>query len=156
MAVGILGYRAGTENRQLPLVDRWDGTAWSIQPAPDPGPNLQGLTLESVSCPSATACVAVGQAQTRGTKQNPGYSVPLAERWDGTGWTVDHSDARLARVSCTSATWCVAVGSSVVSWNGVSWTKESPPLLPSWLAGVSCTAGNTCTIVGDRFAERFS
>ncbi len=42
----------------LTLAERWDGTHWTIQPTPDP--STTESILYSVSCPSASACVAVG------------------------------------------------------------------------------------------------
>ena len=47
-------------NGQIPvtLTERWNGTAWAIQPGPHPG--AQGSSLAGVACPSASSCFAVG------------------------------------------------------------------------------------------------
>jgi hypothetical protein len=66
-----------------------------------------------VSCTSATACTAVGHYQN-----GAGTRVTLAERWDGTSWTIQPTPSlspnyfytTLSGVSCTSATACTAVG----------------------------------------------
>ncbi len=136
-AVGSYTSFVGTTGRQFALAERWDGTAWTIQPTPDlAGPN--GSSLEGVSCTSATACTAVGHY-----RNSAGKLVPLAERWNGTSWTVQSTpnptgagESSLQGVSCTSATACTAVGYSnsgatVVTlaerWNGTSWKIQSTP-----------------------------
>ncbi len=43
------------------LVESWNGTAWTVSPTPDK--NQGNNMLLGVSCPSAPACVAVGQYQ---------------------------------------------------------------------------------------------
>jgi hypothetical protein len=121
--------------------------------------------LTSVSCSSATECVAVGS----GFGGAPGTQLALAERWNGTSWTVQptHSprgavSSSLSGVSCPSSSMCVAVGSQTTSagrtfvlaerWNGVSWAVQAIPsprerTNPS-LSGVSCASANTCLAVG--------
>ncbi len=42
------------------LIDTFDGTAWTVTPAPDPNAFNFGSTLTNVSCTSAGACMAVG------------------------------------------------------------------------------------------------
>jgi hypothetical protein len=79
-AVGEFGAPAGT----LALAERWNGKTWAIQPTPNPPRgNLPGAVayLTAVSCPSATACVAVGQS-------NAGALV--AELWNGKTWAIQH------------------------------------------------------------------
>ena len=79
----------------------------------EPGSRGDITELNSVSCTSATNCVAVGdymdQADTSDTT--------LAEQWNGTSWTVLTTPSpvtfsALVSVSCPSATHCVAVGVS--------------------------------------------
>jgi hypothetical protein len=76
----VLGLPAGT----VTLAERWDGTRWAIQHTPNPRhSNLSGAataTLNAVSCPSATTCVAVGRSD----------SGTLAELWNGTTWAIQH------------------------------------------------------------------
>ena len=121
--------------------------------------------LRSVSCSSATECVAVGS----GFGGAPGTQLALAERWNGTSWTVQptHSpraavSSSLSGVSCPSSSMCVAVGSWTTStghtfvlserWNGVSWAVQAIPsprerTNPS-LSGVSCASAKACMAVG--------
>ncbi len=91
----------------------------------------------------------------------------LAERWNGSTWTVQKTpskgnSANLVSVSCGSSSECVAVGWYVESaktmplveiWNGESWKVKASATLPSeskegWFEGVSCAAAKACTAVG--------
>jgi hypothetical protein len=77
----------------------WNGTSWSQPVSIDPNTG----SLPSVSCPSATFCVAVDDFD--------------AFTWNGTSWSQPVSidlggNAYLNSVSCASATFCVAVDES--------------------------------------------
>jgi hypothetical protein len=146
------------------LAERWNGTAWSIERTPNPR-GASTSVLFAVSCPSATACVAVGNH-----KNGSGGHVMLAEAWDGTSWSImptpGPAKARrsfLFAVSCTSATDCVAVGSYQTAagkhvtlaerWDGTSWSVQPTPNAPaaagrSSLSGVSCVSASFCMAVG--------
>src|SRR6516165_4348081 len=96
-AVG--GYLNG--NVEESLVERWDGTSWTIQADAAPA----GTAMDSVSCTSSASCTAVGGGE--------------AEHWDGTSWTlqppmpIPHHATRgvaVPGVSCRSAVTCTAVG----------------------------------------------
>jgi hypothetical protein len=61
-------------------------------------------------------------------------------------------------VSCLSATSCIAVGgytnaagtqlALVQTWNGTSWTQDTPGPISASLASVSCSAATDCMAVG--------
>jgi hypothetical protein len=157
IAVGFGGNTSGG-----PLAERWNGTTWSTQPVPLPAGALGG-GLEGVSCASASACTAAGLWQ-----DSPFGELPLAERWDGTSWSLQKPPAPaggqavlLAGVSCPSATSCTAVGSYQASgvaltlaeaWDGSSWSIQ-PTANPagadeSNLSGVACRSAGACTAVG--------
>ncbi len=105
-------------------------------------------------------CTAVG------SYSNGGNSVTLAERWDGTSWTVQPTPSpgqndNLTSVSCTSDIACTAAGyennagtqvTLAERWDGTSWTVEPTPSLSpnpyNTLFGVSCTSPAACTAVG--------
>ena len=126
----------------------------------------QGTALQSelygASCTSASACTAVGDYVT-----NTGASKTLAERWNGTAWTLQSTPnpsgaSYLNGVSCTSASACTAVGWYVTStnatltlaenWNGTTWTVQSTPnpsgAAHSFLQDVACTSASACTATG--------
>ena len=50
------------------LAEGWDGTAWTIQPTPDPA-GATDSSLNGVACTSASACVAVGSSNAGGVLQ---------------------------------------------------------------------------------------
>jgi hypothetical protein len=144
-----------TSNTGGTLAERWNGTSWTVQATPSPG-DLGSSVLSAVSCTSSTSCTAVGGDFIGSTE------VTLAERWDGTSWTVqptpnpasgpDGGLAQLTGVSCTSSTVCTAVGSAlsgqlVERWNGTVWAIQTTPAF-GHLASVSCTTSTSCTAVG--------
>jgi len=162
-AVGSYVNRHGAD---APLAERWNGHSWKVQATTDPAPRL-GSSLVSVSCARTTACTAVGTYYTN----NQGGDRTLAEHWGGVRWRVQSTPrvtgatyVYLNGVSCSSSNACTAVGDSqvhktlVVSslaerWNGHHWTIQNsynPPVSSdSYLEGVSCSAGDSCTAVGD-------
>ena len=146
----------------VPFAERWDGQSWTIQTIPNPATSMSTF-LDGLSCTSATACTAVG-FYLSATYPN---GLQLAERWDGTSWTIQatpQQGSQLHGVSCTSATACTAVGSYVSStggpplaevWDGTSWTAQAIPNQPgktsSILNAVSCTSVSACAAVGNWF-----
>ena len=142
-----------------PLAEKWNGSTWSILPTPTTPPGAASAAVNAVSCSSANLCTATGNYQV---------SIPvelaLAERWNGTQWTIQPTpnpagatDTILQSVSCATATACTATGIADVSavaekWNGGTWTIEPTPspanAQEDGLNGVSCTAPGTCTAVG--------
>ena len=136
-----------------PLVERWDGTRWTIQKTPRLGGGpYHGL--QSVSCTSRRACTAVGY--TAGDV--------LVERWNGRTWSIQttpHPAGSLSGVSCTSSTACTAVGETdsgeshamvAERWDGAHWSIEATPQLEDGaFSDVSCTSSTACTAVGSYF-----
>src|SRR5215472_4826394 len=78
VAVGSYESRLG----KSALAEVWNGTAWHIRAVPVP-PGGTHSALDGVSCTAATACIAVGYYTS---SQN--VKVTLAERWNGTSWSV--------------------------------------------------------------------
>jgi hypothetical protein len=132
-----------------------------VDPFASPNPvGSTGANLTAVSCATTTSCVAVGSYHVTGTTR------PLAERWDGTRWSLTGlnsttaSSSQLASIACTTATNCTAVGSAVLNgtttplverWNGTRWSYESSPTPNGALSG--SLAGVTCPTAGGCFAE---
>jgi hypothetical protein len=147
----------GTSDSQI-LVERWSGARWRIQSAPVP-PGAQFSELNAVSCTAAAACIAVGDYVN-----SSGLDVTLAERWNGTSWTIQstpnpsgaQSFSVLSGVSCTAPGTCEASGASDAGafaerWNGTRWSVQAVPAPAgaqfALLFGVSC-AGTSCEAVG--------
>ena len=147
------------------LAERWNGATWSIQHTPNPAAAPGSILVNAVSCASASACTAVG------TYSNGTMNVMLAERWNGTRWSIQHPSSpsgsqasTLAGVSCVSATACTAVGNYnngttrvalAEGWNGTKWSIQHTPNPAggsnSTLNGVSCASATACTAVGGSF-----
>ena len=153
-----------TPGQQAPLADHWDGSAWTVQTTQQPA-GSSGSNFYGVSCASATACTAVGDLYTT----NGGVRLTLAERWDGSSWTIqttpNPSDAAYAgplnSVSCPTSRACFAVGSYhstsgsdlslVERWNRKGWAivpSANPSATDNELFGISCVAAAECTAAG--------
>ena len=136
---------------------------WQIKSPPEPtAPEGQ---LDSVSCPSAGSCVAVGVHEN-----SQGVDEPLAEGSNGATWTNQTTVqspsgstlSELSAVSCLSADDCIAVGYSedasgtdqtlAEAWNGTAWNLQTPANPPgsldSELSGVTCPSSTKCRAVG--------
>jgi hypothetical protein len=132
----------------LNLVERWNGSRWSLQPAPEPSVGLFDL-----SCPSAHGCQGVGARAAP-----DGSRMPVAERWNGSGWSVEtlppSGDGALYGISCSSGWACTAVGwrddggTLIDRWNGRSWFIQATPPNGGGLNAVSCPSATTCIAVG--------
>src|SRR5215468_878468 len=153
MAVGTYVKASGIG---VNLAEQWNGTSWRILPIPNPsGMAVSGLF--GVACVSSSACMAVGASTT-----TAGAARTLAERWDGTRWTIQptpnpsQGGGGLSGVSCTSAAACTAVGGSNAGalaerWNGTTWRIQptpNPAQGGGFLTSVACTSAPACTAVG--------
>lgn len=126
------------------LVERWDGTRWSIVPSPnEEDTSLRIDQLLGVSCVSANSCSAVGSFGPARAE----IALTLVERWDGTQWAVVPSPTPnagpsngyndvLTGVPCASVNSCTAVGylqtsgtskTLVESWDGARWSVVRSP-----------------------------
>jgi len=157
-----VGYSSSGSHHQT-LVARWDGSAWSILPSPNPT-GARSAVLRGVSCSNTISCYAVGDY----TLTSPA-TKPLVESWDGTSWSIVASPnppgARstvLSAVSCSDTTSCFAVGyyssgshhkALVERWNGADWSIMASPnptgSTGTVLSGVSCSNTFSCAAVGD-------
>ena len=115
----------------------WAAAGWAIQPVPLPSGGTFGMLL-GVSCLPAGDCAAVGMS----TSAPSSVSQPLAERWDGSSWSVTpvplpsgSSGGELNGASCVSAANCVAVGyygpgvgmPLAERWDGSAWSPQRLP-----------------------------
>lgn len=151
-----------------PLLERWNGSKWSIQPTAEPFGSNQQVTLDGISCTSLTACTVVGLAFAN-------IATAVAERWNGTQWTVqnlgvgsgDWGYENHYAVSCASSRSCAAVGQGEADapstgssywslaefWNGERWGGLSTQGGYSFLGdddllAVSCASTTSCLAVG--------
>jgi hypothetical protein len=159
-ACTAVGYFRNSNVNSLTLAESWNGTAWAVQRTPDPP--FSHSSLVSVSCVSASFCMAVGSAYDKRSA-----SFALAESWNGTAWAIQPTpplpaSGELKGVSCTSATACITVGAYrdssgndvplAESWNGTTWTIEPVPSPTGGnsldMRSVSCASPSACTAVG--------
>jgi hypothetical protein len=88
------------------IVARANGSTWVLQKDATPAATM----LFGVSCPTATACTAVGE--------NTGFVAGVAEHWDGTSWALQHlpvpqphtQGAEPFATSCPASLTCTTVG----------------------------------------------
>jgi Subtilase family len=157
IAVGSYWNGPGAGTYQ-PWAAKWNGSAWSLEYPPSAGFSYNYLT--SISCVSATECMAIGW----------NGSEPYAERLTAEGWSVmeiplpgSEPYASLEAISCVPnkpSPICWAVGSFlpeegetqalVEKWDGKAWTAVEPPELYEYgeLRDISCTNPRACVAVG--------
>jgi len=148
-----------------PIIDHWNGTAWSQATVPSTGYSTNSLT--AVSASSTSDAWAVGRSEPQR------YTwYPLAMHWNGTAWSVSTSfvsalSGQLAvGVADISPTDAYAVGGGlgsahtglVAQWNGSTWTRVTVPLpknnnMSSNLDAISADSGSDVWIVGTYLFE---
>ena len=91
-----------------------EGT-WSSRQMIDQGAGGFAVVLTSVSCPSASFCVAVDNAGNALTYNGSSWSSPS---------NIDGSSS-INSVSCPSASFCIAVDNAgnALTYNGSSWSS---------------------------------
>jgi hypothetical protein len=166
-----VGSYENSDGGESVLAERGSPGSWSVTPAPIPS-GVYAATLTSVSCPSTTFCMAVGNtAQTVFSTSRE----PLAEIWNGSSWQLvplpdpgTNFGNQLVSVSCASQAFCVAIGSAVQksgsnyaadqlveTWSAGSWQIASGTLIAlspndETQAAVSCVTTTFCLAVGGR------
>jgi hypothetical protein len=158
-------YAVGQTNGRV-LVEHWNGASWTVTITSNF--DLALPELRSISCPTATRCVAVGFSyDARGNEK------ALVLAWNGTRWSQLTSDdppgdrrSLLHDVSCPTAATCVAVGSLgdvshsssttlVEQSAGDTWSRvPSPnsaaqPNPANSVTGVACPTVTNCFAVGE-------
>ena len=166
-----------TGDPYIGLIETYNGTTWTATKAPSPSnayTTYPATLLNSVSCASATYCVAVGEFDAESGGSQLGYE-PYIAVLSGGGWTVvnaatptapTYPGGDLKNVSCAGDGTCVAVGdfanapsqqAALIEQNsGGSWSSIDPQLPNNadsstdnnYLNAVSCTGANACTAVG--------
>ncbi|MHB8289145.1 MAG: NHL repeat-containing protein [Acidimicrobiales bacterium] len=146
----------------------WNGNTWSLDTASSLSTSTSQFNeLKSVSCASASFCVAAGFFYNGTTDKN------LVLTWNGSKWSLDAQASLstsgtgadiLRSVSCTSQSFCVAGGkytdiagqtqNMVLTWNGSTWSLDSAASLSTSstksnsLSSVSCVGSSFCVATG--------
>ncbi len=157
----------------IPVIEIWNGAIWT--PTALTLPASTGGILTSISCASATSCVAVGMS-LKWTVSTPttftSREGPMIATLSGSKWTVTllknpiTQSSQLTDVSCPKVGTCVAVGSGLTlggsyrfvlaagKWTGVKFVSPSGvtnPLHPS----ISCVSTTYCVVVASpQFGSR--
>jgi hypothetical protein len=153
VAVGSFVSASGADRS---LIEIRRGRQWSIQASPVP-PGAGDTELSAVACAAKRSCLAVGSDVLTNGK------VTLAERWNGSSWSIlrtinpIRAGGQLSGLSCSSARFCMAVGSGprgtlIERWSGSRWSLQHPANLGAasagQLDGVSCPSRRSCVAVG--------
>jgi hypothetical protein len=149
------------------VIERWNGSSWSVVPSPNPNPSGLNQLVAVKAVPSTP-----DQAWAVGSYSNPGSSfgdLTLVFRHRNGRWrTVPSpnvtSDNHLEAVDATGPNdaWAVGWGSTspfggtalaiVLRWNGTRWSTVSiPEPSPVMLFGVRAVAPNDVWAVGHTY-----
>jgi subtilisin family serine protease len=150
---------------------------WYVQATPKPHPEAEeeeGVTeveraLDTVSCASATECVAVGATRVN-YEDSSTVSYHEALHWDGQSWTeaelpmpegVGSANVRIGGISCPSTGSCFALGMGpgasgneafVEHWDGEQWSAQILPPGEEEAeikepVGISCASADSCMAI---------
>jgi len=153
--IWAVGYYTPSTGGTQALIERWNGTAWSVVQSPTP-PGTGNNLLVDVAALSSTNVWAVGAYNQMPTAA----AATLVEHWDGLSWTIMPSppnvpgatgDNFLDSVAITAANdvWAVGYGETTQ----VSVTNPTPPsktLAEHW-DGTSWSLVTSQNVTGDDF-----
>jgi len=161
-----VGYGGSTVFDEVPLADRWNGTAWTAM-SPSTATEEPANSLYTVSCVSASYCWALGSSLSAEEDASS-----LAELWNGHKWEVartgvaQSNEAGFSAVACVNDEECWAVGAHTNSagyhvpyaalWTetrkGPRWTASKMPgpsgVTSGAMQAVACKNRRNCTAVG--------
>src|SRR5262249_7316914 len=130
-----------------PLIEHWNGSAWSVVPRTAAG--AAGGSLTGVAALSASDAWAVGV----------NGNSPLIEHWNGSAWQVVSAPAGDCALSAVAAlasnnVWAVGGGGAnplVAHWNGSRWSALSvaaPTTYSGALTSISALSASDIWAVG--------
>ena len=115
------------------VIEQWNGTKWSLFPAPKFGKKDQANVFAMTSS-SANDVWAIGSLVHLGT----GLVSPLFEHWNGTAWTATTGESSNdflfgASADATNDAWAVgfnvsdSITTSAMHWDGTNWKRVATP-----------------------------
>lgn len=129
-----VGETLGTDAVAHPLIEHWNGSAWSVSASPDVG--KASVALSGVAAVTANDVWAVGTATTQNPNSGP-TSQPLLLHWNGSAWQTVSSPAipatrygapsgRLNAITALASNDVWAVGANnepslIEHWDGSQW-----------------------------------
>ncbi len=150
----VLGGAMNTSSTSISstgIIDEWSSGSWSSV-ANVPQPSASGLynVMTAISCPSATACLAVGTSQPAASGSTPPTSV--ADEWNGTTWSSiapSPSGQGLSAVGCATTTTCFLAGpGTLLDWNGSTFTSATMPGSSPYINALTCVSATACYAEG--------
>lgn len=128
--VWAVGHYAPSSGPHTTLIERWNGTAWSLVPSPSVANKYN--ELKSVSVLAANDAWAVGMATENALSQT------LIQHWNGTDWSIVPSPntvsgyGELYSVDGAAANDVWAVGgwngaTLILHWDGTNWNAVTGP-----------------------------
>jgi hypothetical protein len=117
-AVGSWTHSAGQNET---LVERWDGTSWSVVSSPNVAGVSQSNYLSGVAAPSPNNIWAVGGS----------VNATLVEHWDGTTWSIVPSRDQGSPSDLSALAAVVAPSPTDIWVGGTDQTPAYPGLYPS-------------------------
>lgn len=143
----------GGSSPSQPLIEHWNGTAWSVTASPTIPNTYSGFSMRAVRALASNDVWAVGDGS-------------LVEHWNGTQWSVIPDQAQgggnlrgLAVLSDTNI-WAVGTGSSssavnggtfIEHYDGTSWSATTSPSPGTWfntLTGIAAVSSTNIWAVG--------
>ena len=134
-------YEMGSE-LYSPVIQTWDGSTWTDRSADFPFIGPEGTSMASVSCASATSCMATYR-----------FWVPAdiyigVAHWDGSTWTtvpVANFESFTNEVACSTDGTCLVAsdGAEMYQWDGDSIEKLDGVTAPE-LGSLDCVSANVC------------
>jgi hypothetical protein len=153
--VWAVGSRGGD-----PLVEHWNGKAWTIVPAPGPADSYSAFN--DVVALSATNAWAVGWSVPKNRDED--IPVPLVEHWNGHTWsivavprpkpTINGADLRAVTAVSVNDIWAVGGSTIVEHWDGHAWQlvpapkASADPDVETALNGISARSATDIWMVG--------
>ncbi|HTX00802.1 MAG TPA: hypothetical protein VMD59_18620, partial [Acidimicrobiales bacterium] len=167
-----VGYYLDSSSVERPLLLTDSSGSWSAAEAPYPSgaPSSSSAELEGESCPSATACVAVGYYLDSSSHDQPLLLTGSSGSWSAalgplpSGASANPA-AIVSDVSCASSTACVAAGTyhdssgntqgMLLADSSGSWSASEAPLPsgassnPSFVTTqLACASSSSCALAG--------
>ena len=162
--IAVGSYSVLNQNDAGALIETLDNGTWTATTAPAPADDYGNEGLSSISCASASFCVAVGSYSDSSTE-----IVGLIETLDNGTWTESEapapaggSSASLDSVSCGAVGFCAAVNDSnaaIDTLDNGTWTATNAPLPANAnntpppgqgvnINSVACASAGSCVAVG--------
>ena len=173
VAVGSVSDAGGD---MFPLIETYSGGSWDPSIAPMPSNashNFWSGVLTSVSCPTDTSCVAVGDYYSFDTGTGSSFESGLLDTDDGGVWSTTEAtlpggpasgSLLVNSVSCPQVSLCRAVGvvtsgtpattsGLLYTLSGGNWQTQVISLPSNFdnsinLGSISCPDAGDCTVVG--------